>query len=105
DTKLTEFISKQQDLDLFRGYSVLTALGNAPELKALDKAIEAQELVLAQRKRTYFMPRLFAQFDYRHYLDREFAGAGTLPGGGSAGDPEDEVWTFAVAANLPVFEG
>lgn len=71
------------------------ALENAPELMALDKAIEAQEIQVGQLKRRYVAPKVYADASYVEQL--------SAPDG--AAFPNDHSYSVSVHATYPIFEG
>jgi outer membrane protein TolC len=82
---------------LQRAYDALVevALENAPELQALDKSIDAQDIQVDQLKRSFVLPRFFADAAYSEQL--------TAPDGLIF--PEDETYSVSVTAAYPVFQG
>jgi outer membrane protein TolC len=80
---------------------VAAALERSPSIRALDESIEASRVVLGQRRRSFYVPSLYAVFSFDWVLDQEFAQPPQLPGAGA----EDDRWTFALSASLPLFEG
>ena len=50
--------------DRFRAYMVEYALANSPQLQSLASAIEAQDILLGQRKRRFFLPIFSFNFFY-----------------------------------------
>ena len=93
-------------------FLVDSSITNSPALRAIDKAIEGQEILLGQARRRYFTPRLRAGFRYDYIIDQNFAGeslATTIENLGFPADDiptrDDEEWTFLVTATFPLFEG
>ena len=114
-TDLYEFLGKRilDLLDRKPGYDVFielcreTMLEKVPEIKALDLAIEAQRLSVAQLERRFFVPDVALQFTYDYTLDEnlegddiDFGGTGFDFNGG-----DDENWSVALRADFPLFEG
>jgi outer membrane protein TolC len=80
---------------------VAAALERSPSIRSLEESIGARRAVLGQRRRSFYVPSLFAVFSFDRVLDQEFAQAPVLPGIGAV----EERWTFALSASLPLFEG
>ena len=91
---VTPMIENQSLLDNFRDYSVELALAAAPELRAVDRALEAQRLTLRQKQRRYYVPSVSTQFEYGRTLQRSPSNT----------DPRDS-WTAGLVATFPLFEG
>lgn len=68
---LSDLLTTQQDLRTFRELMVGFALGNAPEVRSLDRTIEAQNIQVGQRKRRWFLPSFSLNLDYRYQPWRE----------------------------------
>jgi len=92
---LSQLLTTQQELRTFRELMVAIALGNAPELKSVDRTIEAQSIQVGQRKRRWFLPAFSMNFDYRYQAWREPELAGV-----SSSRP-----FFKVQAVYPLFIG
>ncbi len=96
---LGKYLHNTYQLAIFRRFIVEEAFYNSPELRSIEKAIEAQTIILNQLKRKFVIPRAstFVSFDYE--LDRkDFA-----PAEAPTSDKED--WTFGVNVVYPLFEG
>ena len=68
---LNALLTTQQQLAAFRESMVAMALENAPEVRSLDRTIEAQSIQVSQRKRRWFLPSFFLNFDYQYQAYRE----------------------------------
>lgn len=68
---------------------------NSPELRAIQKSVQAQEIQLAQSKRRWYLPKfgIDATYDYDAYQSPELSGVG------------NDFWSFRVLARYPVSEG
>ena len=82
-------------LTRFGEASIRLALENAPEIKYLDQTIQAQDIRVGQRKRSFFLPKFNAGVSYYN----NFYQSPALPDLG-----ENEVLA-EVVASLPLFEG
>ncbi|NJB67249.1 outer membrane protein TolC/ABC-type uncharacterized transport system substrate-binding protein [Desulfobaculum xiamenense] len=72
-----------------------------PAVAALDSLVEAQGLVLAQKRRTRWVPTLSASAGYAHQVDKHQAGAVIV----QDPDPSEDAWTVNLKASLPLFAG
>ena len=68
----------------------------------------ALELVLAQNKRRYYMPEVFAAAGYTYNIDK--SGKGTelgisIPGIDFPGPADDHEWNVSLNFNMPLYEG
>jgi outer membrane protein TolC len=81
--------------DDFRKAAVSIAEENAPEIKLLNETIDAQQIQVGQRKRSFFVPSVNANLSY----DRNFWQSPDDP------DIGDRTFLVDVTATLPIFEG
>ncbi len=79
----------------FESASVAIAIADAPELLALDYAIEAQGISVGLRKRTFFLPRVYADAS----LHNNFYQDPDTP------DYSGNGFEARIVASLPIFEG
>ena len=82
-------------VDKFTSALLKYALQASPEVSALNKEKEAQEITLGEKKRSYYLPKVKAELSYRANLDQypeepDFGKTGIVAG---------------VGAYLPLFEG
>ena len=102
---LIPYINDLDSFDIFRSFMVQEGLRDAPELQAIDSAIEAQLRVLTNKRRNFWLPDVAFQADLSHLFVR--GGAGT-DGGGSGPisfSSPDTTWSFAVNAVYPLYAG
>ncbi|MGI9571478.1 MAG: TolC family protein, partial [Desulfobulbia bacterium] len=85
----------------FRNFVVAEGLETAPELKAFDAAIGAQERIVLGARRDYWLPDFTVEGDVQQYFSD--SGAGTRDSSVSGLDETD--WQVGVFARLPLFEG
>jgi outer membrane protein len=81
--------------DEFRNAALSIADQNAPEIKFLNETIDAQQIQIGQRKRSFFLPQVSANLSY----DRNFWQSPDEP------DVGDRAFFVDVTATLPIFEG
>jgi outer membrane protein TolC len=96
--RLVAEVERQRELE---AGVVAAAVEGSPTLRAFEASIEASEAVVGLRRRSFFVPSLIAAFSFDHVLDQEFASSPQFPGSGA----DDDNWTFALSASLPLFEG
>jgi outer membrane protein TolC len=85
----------------FRNFVVQEGLAAAPELKAFDAAIAAQERTIVGARRDYWLPDFTVEGDVQQYFSD--SGAGTRDTSVTGLDDTD--WQVGVFARLPLFEG
>jgi outer membrane protein len=83
-------------LEALRTVLVDMALEHSPEMRALRRVMEAQQIGLDQLGRSYFLPSFFLDFSYAWELGE--GNVGTFPNG-------DESYALMVGASYPFFEG
>lgn len=108
DPRIKRYIDNPWIFRVFRAFHVQVALENAPELKALDAQIRAQERNLTAARRAFWVPELALQAGFR----RRFAqwGAGTSAPSLPFPDVSFPVanrntWEVALEGRLPLFSG
>jgi len=90
-----DIFENQKNLQAFRDASVNISLENSPELQFLYKSIEAQEIQIGKEKRSFFLPKIYADFNYGN----NFWQNPDIPALDKSG------FTFGLTARLPIFEG
>ncbi len=93
--KLDFVINNPSSYSMFMDAAVVVAMENSPEMNYLYKVIEAQEIRVGYRKRSYIVPKFFADLNYNNNVYQS-------PNDPQLGDfqLEARVW-----AELPLFEG
>ncbi|MEL6822639.1 MAG: TolC family protein, partial [Calditrichota bacterium] len=74
----------------------------SPEIQQIDAAIAAQERVLKNTNRSFFLPDLVAQTDFSRLFVQEGAGSEPVPGF-DRGD--DNNWSVALNMSFPLYSG
>jgi outer membrane protein TolC/ABC-type uncharacterized transport system substrate-binding protein len=92
---LNEIFINRLHLQNFREASIKQSLENSPELQFLYKSIEAQEIQIGKEKRSFFIPKIYAGFNYGN----NFWQNPDVPALDKSG------FTFGLSALLPIFEG
>ncbi len=95
DGRLPSMVTDIRALEAFRRFAVSFAIENGPELMSAGMRREAQEIQVGQRKRTWFLPSLFAGFQWNYHLDRD----PTLDG------VSRSLPKLQLGASYPVFQG
>jgi outer membrane protein TolC len=92
---------------VFRRFMAKEALESAPELRALDAAVAAQERALASASRRFWIPTLGLQVNVTETIERDGAGSGEFSGLGLLDLPraDDTDWFVGVNLSYPLFEG
>ncbi|MFC2094623.1 TolC family protein [Bacteroidota bacterium] len=83
------------NLQMFRDASIKYSLENSPELQFLYKSIEAQEIQIGREKRSFFIPKFYADFNYGN----NFWQNPDVP------ELDNSGFIFGLTARLPIFEG
>lgn len=91
----TPLFADAAELERFRALAVQLARENDPELQAVEKQIEAQDIQVGQRKRRWFLPSLSAGF----FWDYQIARRPELE------DIDKNLWGFNFTATYPIFQG
>ncbi len=90
-----EIFINPSNLQMYRDASIKYSLDNSPELQFLYKSIEAQEIQIGREKRSFFIPKFYADFNYGN----NFWQNPDVPALDNSG------FTFGLTARLPIFEG
>ncbi|MGI9537146.1 MAG: TolC family protein, partial [Desulfocapsaceae bacterium] len=85
----------------FRNFVVEEGLAAAPELKAFDAAIAAQDRIIVGARRDYWLP----SFDVEGDFQQLFANSGAGERDSDISGLDDSDWQVGVFARLPLFEG
>ena len=99
NTKIDKLFQSRNTYEKFKEYVIQFGLESAPELKSIDKNIEGYDILLGQRKRSYFLPVVGFKFNYDNifYNDPENSNTGNSFGSGG--------YYLGFNAKLPLFEG
>ncbi|MEE9142732.1 MAG: TolC family protein [Gammaproteobacteria bacterium] len=98
DPRFKAFVDNPIVWDVFKEFSVEAGLENAPELKAIDLNVLAQERQISASRRSYYIPDFTLGGEAAKILSRR--GVGSNPLG-----RDDEQWLVAVRATIPVYTG
>ena len=91
----TPLFANAGELEEFRTLAVQLARENDPDLQAIQKQIEAQDIQVGQRKRRWYLPSLSAGF----FWDYQIARRPELE------DIDQNLWGFNFTATYPLFQG
>ena len=94
-SKFDDIFINRYNLQKFREASIKYSLDNSPELQFLYKSIEAQEIQIRREKRSFFIPKFYADFNYGN----NFWQNPDVPALDNSG------FIFGLTARLPIFEG
>ncbi len=84
-----------EELGRFRALAVQLARENDPQLRAVQKQIEAQDIQVGQRKRRWYLPSLSAGFFWDYQITRR----------PELDEIDKNLWGFNVTARYPLFQG
>ncbi len=96
-----KLIDNPSQMENYADFLVSEAFNNLPEIKQLEKTIEAQNRQLLSNKRAFYLPTISLNGQYDHDLKR--IGVKPLPG-----QEVPEIlpkWNTAIGLQLPVFQG
>jgi len=93
--RLPNLVTDVIDLEKFRRFSIAFAVEAAPELMSVGKNREAREIELGQRKRSWFLPSLFAAFQFAYHINRDPA----------LEDANRSIPRVELGASYPLFQG
>ncbi len=110
--QLYPYANNQWAFKVFRSFMSAEALANAPELRAFNEAIDAQNRFLSSTRRAFWLPTFVFQADVTSVLSRGGAGSTDFKGnpaldslGFAFSDVDDLSWSLGLVGSLPVFEG
>jgi len=92
---LTPLFANAGELERFRVLAVQFARENDPELQAVEKKIEAQDIQVGQRKRRWYLPSLSAGFFWDYQIARR----------PELDEIDKNLWGFNFTATYPLFQG
>ncbi len=94
----SDLISTDARYERFRLFSLQYGVSRSPEVEALDRTIQGQEISLGQKERAFYMPDIGANFEYANTFHRSSDYNPVLW-------PDDSAWFVSVNAEIPIFEG
>lgn len=101
--RLTPLLQTENNVLAFEDFVVGWGLTCSPALAALDKQIEAQQILLAQAQRRFLLPEFGAGFEIGRALQESLP---ALPDGlGLTESDNRNTWLFGIQATLPFLEG
>ncbi len=96
-----KLIDNPSQMENYADFLVSEAFNNLPEIKQLEKTIDAQNRLLLSNKRAYYLPTISLNGQYDHDLKR----IGVKPLQGQEVPEIVPTWNTAVALQIPVFQG
>jgi outer membrane protein len=103
--RFSDIVQNMDDLELLRMFSVDLAMDRL-RIRALDKAIEAQEIEIGRLKRRFYLPSLGGMARYERRLEEDRPTPDLPPGFPDIiPEPGPDEWTVALQLTLPLFEG
>ncbi len=111
--RFLQYITTPAAVRVLREFLVQEGMQNAPELRQLDTAVEAQERALESARKVYTHPQVGLQAEVNEILSRSGQGLNpepvTIPGFGTfpgqAADVDNTQWQVGVSATLPLYQG
>jgi outer membrane protein TolC len=105
--RLNPFIQSWAGFELFREFSVLEGLADAPELASIDALIGASRRERQAASRAYWAPKLSVFGEFQRVFSESGAGSSDVSLGGPLGfstaDRDD--WSVGLSASLPLYAG
>jgi outer membrane protein TolC len=101
DPRLLPYVDNPFNFRIYRDYVVEAGLRVAPELLGFDAAIAAQERILVNAKRAFWLPSFTAQGTVSEVL----AESGEGKRSSSQSNLDDTDWSVGVFATFPLVEG
>jgi outer membrane protein TolC/ABC-type uncharacterized transport system substrate-binding protein len=98
--RMQTFIGTPAKWDVFTAYVVAAALAQAPEIAQSNAAVASNQRSLTAARRSFFVPELALVASGSRAAQRGGAGSTT-----TAGTPDDDSWSVALQATLPLFAG
>jgi outer membrane protein TolC len=101
DPRLLPYVDNPRNYRIYRDFVVEEGLIVAPELLGFDAAIAAQERILVNAKRAFWLPSFAAQGS----VSELFAESGEGKRSSSQSNLDDTDWSVGVFATFPLVEG
>jgi outer membrane protein len=108
EPRLSRYLDNPWSFRVFRAFNVELALVQAPELRAQDAQIRAQQRSLTAARRAFWVPQIALQAGLGRRLAEGGAGAfdaSALPGSLPITIPNRTDWQVGIQASLPLFAG
>lgn len=96
-----QLIHNPGNFNRFNSFALQKGLAEAPELKVIDKAISAQERLLTESGRDYWVPTVSLEASLDHNFQESGAGQRNEEETGL----DETSWQATMMARLPLFEG
>ena len=99
DPRFFGYVENQKKWFVFHDFMAEQGLTNAPELMAILLNIEAQERIITNARRQYWVPEISVQGGFNDTFTRGGAASALPPG------MDDDGWNMGLTARLPLFQG
>ncbi len=97
---LFQFMSTPFFFKALRKFFVAEGLNNSPEIQQLAAAIDAQDKILRNTKRAFYLPDVVAQGELTRRFWEGGVGSAAVPGGS-----DDTDWSVALNLSFPLYDG
>ncbi|MEM9556025.1 MAG: TolC family protein [Acidobacteriota bacterium] len=98
--EISSYTGSPRHFRVFTAFQVAEGLARAPELRAADDSIAAQQRAVESARRALRRPTLALQASLDEVLARAGEGSDGVPGG-----PDDTSWSVALAGRFSLFTG
>ena len=96
------YVNNPRNFQVFRDFQVQEGLRLAPELHRLQARIAAQQRILLNAERSFWVPDLVFESDVNQRVAQAGAGQSTLPG---ALTQDRTTWNLQLGLSFPLFSG
>jgi len=105
--RLRPFVESWAGFALFREFSVIEGLADAPELASIDAQIAAERRERQAATRTYWAPTVSAFGEFERVFSKSGAGSADVSLGGPIGfsTADRDNWSLGLSATLPLYAG
>jgi outer membrane protein TolC len=98
--RMQAYVGTPAKWERFMAYVVAAALKQAPEIAQSEAVVASNRRSVSAARRSYFLPELALVSSGAHTGARRGEGSTSL-----AGSPDDDSWSVALQATLPLFAG
>jgi outer membrane protein TolC len=105
DPRVQRYLGDPWSFRVLREFLSGVAREASPELKQVEQGIAAQERVLDNATRAFFLPTVGVEGEIRHVFDRQGEGSDVSALPLPIPEPEDTRWSVGLRASLPLLSG